>query len=583
MRKIISLLFVAMLLVSYVPAAKLFAYEKFTITTIGVGNAELSIDKENWHPSLELSTSEIGNGKTIYVKADSSIVEDSVTKNFWKWGVSGGQVEFTSDTSNETTFTYHGGNISLFAQYKSADQKVIKYYTQCIYTNKSGETETGEIKLELEKLKDDTADIHGSNKQNYEFDKLEIYEYDNQQQGDKIGIQEEGHPMGMSDNYQFERASGDRLVKFYYLEKLDDGNYRIKPQQDFIIIKVKNNGTGTFVEQNYAKAGDTVQISVDNDKVPSGNEFSSWSVVGNGSISVDNPTNSETEFTMIDRTVSVSAILKPSGKTTCEFISEQYFGETKDESYTHTVYKIGDVTPISDGGRDTVIRNGQIYKLKNIVLSDTNNNVIKEYTISDLTKTGEVIGYYKNYENAALIPNGYTKLYYRAYYELRSRVGTSATKIKELLPADFSDIAIKDIVLNVDEGSVSADEKTSIIEKAGTSGNKETSVDEVFDLTLYAGYEDTSSHRDASKQITDMTSAVSFDIYLSDEELAKISDTSEFKLIRIHNDKVEEIDATLNDNKLSFASDGFSTYAIVSYKTPSPAKPSYVAPKTGIE
>lgn len=543
------------------------------------GNVQFrKVETENWSNGLEISESAIGAGLTIYVKADN---KDANEKPFWKWECKQGSITFASETNNQTTFEYHGGDVTVVALYKGSEEKTIKYYGQNIYANKDGTVVTEDPSLRYEKLENDAFEFKNNNKDRnkYNFDEMALFEYDNATIGNQLPLQsDDGHPAG--ENYWFNKASGDRLIRFYFVEKPDEGYYRIKLANKNAVAKVN----GTAVTQ--AQPEDTVVIEAT--ATIGDTEFNNWSVIANmQQIEVDNPYSNNSQFTMPSNDVTVNAIYKPKGATTCDFRFEQYIDGKLGENYN--VSKIGGVTPISGNVNNPITINGEVYLLKRMVLTD-DKNFTKEYSMSDLTEMGTVIGYYSLYENQAILPNGYEKLYYRAYYEKRAATSES---VRSLLPNDFSALDTEEIVLNVNDGSVSSSEESSITEAAGTSGNLSPVIDKVFDLTLFVGYKE--AGKDKSKQVTDLEGDGGFSIYLTDEELAMITDKTNILVGRIHNGKTEILKATLTGNRLDFSSDGFSTYAIVSFKdkssggggsdTPSrkPTTSAYKIPKTGIE
>jgi len=126
-------------------------------------------------------------------------------------------------------------------------------------------------------------------------------------------------------------------------------------------------------------------------------------------------------------------------------------------------------------------------------------------------------------------------------------------------------IIVRGSNLDVKNGQLNTDQETAIknIADAQAAQGKEANIGTVLDLSLVATYNNDTQ----SAYISELTNPISLSVYLTDEELAQIVDPQDIKVARIHNGTTTLLDATLNGNVLTTASDSFSTYAVVSYGT----------------
>ena len=110
------------------------------------------------------------------------------------------------------------------------------------------------------------------------------------------------------------------------------------------------------------------------------------------------------------------------------------------------------------------------------------------------------------------------------------------------------------------EKNLTTDELT-ILNDSLNKNNKQLLDHIAFDLTLKADIEG-----QGEQTVTELLNPSQLDMYLDDATLNKVRTFKNLKVARFHNGSVDLLDATLNNNILSFTTDRFSTYAIVDLK-----------------
>ena len=118
----------------------------------------------------------------------------------------------------------------------------------------------------------------------------------------------------------------------------------------------------------------------------------------------------------------------------------------------------------------------------------------------------------------------------------------------------------------LDENDVVPDEKAAIEAVAA-----EDEIPIYMEINLYKliGSDDAATNQKSTKtQITNLNKPITISLEIPED---KLMEGYTYYVIRVHNSEAERIDGKLEGNKLTFASDKFSTYALAYEETPAPA------------
>ena len=561
-------------------------------------NVSISSDGQNYSGTAL----QIYEGQPVYIKAD--VPSGS---QFYKWKLNGPSAEGPDNTA-ESIFKVVG-NVTVNAVFKNEGDFEVSYYSRNVYYNEDGTVNHVDKKLELGNEVPSKIELSSlettisplAKEEGYSFEKAKVYYYDTtktDEHGDVLPDIAEGphqrHLMMMfgSPGYYFADLVTDRdvsvLVEFGYEKQLEPGYYKIEFGGD-----AADQCEATYEGATVYKATVDQEITISAPAtLTDGSVFAYWRGIGmeGHDPNVTDLTSNETTAKIGANKTRFVAVYKPASSKTVTLVSEDLFDGVV-YGTPNVRMKIGGVEPVGEGVPDRRVDNGITYRLSKFQFTDKDGNVLKEYDVSGLPITATVDGYYNRYGDETIVPNDSDEIHYRKCYERRTGVGKSTDEILNSVTTSSSSVVDlpenTKIVANAESINLDSNETALVNEeiKNNQQAGKTASVTKTYDLTLYAGFN--KEGKDQSIQITVLSDPVPFTIYLTDEEAAELEKADSLKVVKIHDGESEMIDATYINKKLTLSSAEYSTYAIVSYKTPESGGGSsnsvYRLPKTGVE
>ncbi|MBR5755889.1 MAG: Ig-like domain-containing protein [Erysipelotrichaceae bacterium] len=409
------------------------------------------------------------------------------------------------------------------------------------------------------------------------------------------GVYEIGSDTYLVYNMTTYAAAGDDVTAhIYYVKHGENDPYRISLTNaiayDSDNEPVTQAVPGTTITV-YFQAPDNVEDAV----------FFYWSIT-TGTGAVDTTIDHFT-FTMPASPVTIRAEYKTTESPTFTCLSEIYLDGTKTSeavSYFYEGYDGARVVsePILSLNGSTTIRLIDAV----IILSDeTEGNT---YTEDDFYESGHIdqFTFYDTwgYLNADELPADNVTI--RWNYELVAGLGNLDEVYDQIetmvIDGNFEDTNAASFMALCWLSGFEDDIKEAIVTKV--EEEIETAEGSEFEFYDYDVYLTVASMKDIEQNgmVIELDNKITYIIYL-DDEIVELLEGKSLKIALYHNGEVEIIDCTLDGNALSFSTNKFSPYSVVSYEAietePAvPAEPSgstgqgngknrYTVPKTGVE
>ena len=559
---------------------------------------------ENWTKELN-----VAQGTTIYLKADT--YDDG--REFYKWKIDNPNVVLSGpDVNGIYSFSMPASPVQIEQASKYSYETGVKYYVRNVYVSENwnwNNAESFEHYTSIVLAKDTTS--HQSvyikspksnlvfpgqesfNTNDYEMDGelIRVNKYGNGDIGEVVEMvmhQDntgkdpqnytfENHPMGGGEDtfYYFSGSHDDVLVTYVYTKKLPEGYHKVVMSGEGCTAKVNGTIVDKVLENEILEISAPETIIVDGEK----QVFSYWYcyLENSGPYYGFDVTNSTTTVTGIHNKATFTPVYKTEGHTTAEYKSGVYFdGNLENSAYRTIGYVTGGVNGAGKGVQDRYLRaldgNNTSYKLQKFELVGVDNNgkevVLKTYTKEGMPVVGEVQGYYKRYQDNTIIPDGYKTIIHKTYYVSSAAMNKTSSEIlsNSGLVIEGKEVTtdLEKVIPTADISAPSEEEFKNISLKAnyGLESDKFAKITDYYDLSLVA----TTANEKESYKISETGDAVDFTIYLSDDKVKELKRTETINLVRVHGDKTSLIPATLTGNKLTFSTDQFSTYAVVTYE-----------------
>lgn len=600
MKKIITILLTLLMVVSLGTVA-------FADTTVNV-----KIKNKGW-----ISTSSTGNwtkelsvtqNTTIYLKAESYDDEKLI---FNKWVIDNPNVDISGPDSNGIYSFEASGDCEIEQKGKYSYETDVKYYVRNVYVSENwnwNNTESFEHYTNIVVAEDTTShqsvyikspksnlEFPGQesfNTNDYEMDGelIRVNKYDNGNIGEVVEMvmhQDntgkdpqnytfENHPMGGGEDtfYYFSGSRENVLVTFVYTKKLPEGYHKVVMNGDKCTAKVNGSVVNRVKENEKLEISAPETIEVDGEK----QVFSYWYcyLENRGPYYGFDVTNSTTTVTGINNKATFTPVYKTEGHTTAEYKSGVYFdGNLENSAYRTIGYVTGGVNGAGIGVQDRYLRtldgNNTSYKLQKFELVGVDNNgkevVLKTYTKEGMPVVGEVQGYYKRYQDSTIIPDGYKTIIHKTYYVSSAATNKTSSQILSnpglVIEGKEGTTDLEKIIPTADISAPSEKEFENILNaNSELASNEFAKVTDYYDLSLVA----TTANEKESYKISETGEAVDFTIYLSDDQVKELEGKEKINIVRVHGDETSIIPATLTGKKLTFSTDQFSTYAIVTYE-----------------
>ena len=564
MKKIVSVLTVFLMLFTLViPIA---AETKYTITVTGLPDDSY----------VSFSNATVGSDGTVSAVAETDVVITFIKNKdgyeFLKWASNNvWNYEYSCNAENNScslTLKNLDSNHTIAAKYLKPGESATNYYVRNIYTMLDGSVkETGAF-YQTSELRSDAVNIDpimpgnesndplylllGDLVNSFNFSSHRVYDYSDKNNLVELPLDDGGsHPIGTK--YHFNGADRDRLVEFYFEQKLDNDEYRLKTECDYPITFYR--GTTQIYS---AKVGEAFTIKAE-DKLDNGYTFGYW--IGQNTnmekVTFADIKSNETTVTLTSPgDVYFTAVYGPESATVTKLTERTVLdGNTN----VMEAYRLGSISSVGATVPDFRIENGVSYVLSNITLESSDGTYKKEYSTGDLNFVGQNQGLYNMFEDNTLIPNGYPEMTYTLYYKKAIGINQQEAMKKasnfDSVGNEFNKAAVVELNPTIDYKNATSSE-TELVKSSGI----EYVATKYFDIKMVA-----TDNNGNKANVTDFNGDISVNVTLSDAELEKITGKEGVSLARIHNEEAEVIDASLDEdtNTLTFESNAFSTYALV--------------------